>query len=528
MNIMDIPRRARTFCSPSISQVDSEPLYKKIARVKVLHQQLAESTTAISLNQTYDASALFRLTKQIRNSLDLETILQTTVKEVHKLLQNECCFFLWCLSSGDHPALMITHEAVASNCGSRLGDLQGNHTRELAEAIADLRVIRIDDTGSSPHVPAEWRSLATELGVNALLLLPLKTRSGQSGAILCTQQCGVRIWSDTEVQLLQALADQVAISIDQAELLARARATAIAAQTQAQQVSDALQKLQQTQAQLVQQEKMSSLGQLVAGVAHEINNPVNFIDGNIEPAESYIHGLLELLQLYQTCYPEANEQIHELEDELDLPFLIEDLLKILSSMKMGTSRIKEIVRSLRNFSRLDEAEVKPVDLHEGIDNTLIILKSRLKASEDRDEVMIKRQFGSLPLVECHAGQLNQVFMNVLSNAIDAVADVANPTITIQTQLVEHAATLEEEGSAIADLPFVEVRIRDNGTGMDTAVQQKIFDPFYTTKAVGKGTGLGLSISYQIVVEKHHGTLQCISSPGRGTEFVIRIPVQLSE
>jgi len=527
---MNTTRWAKTLCCPSTPRVDSEPLYKKIARVKVLHQELAESAFPVSLGRAHEASALFRLTQKIRNSLELETILQTTVDEVHQLLQNECCFFLWCLSRGDRPALMITHEAVAA-CGlSRLGDLVGTHSEELASAITQLQVLRIDDVSRSPDVTPGLRSLLGELGVNAILLLPLKTRSGQAGAILCTEQCGVRIWSDAEVELLQALADQVAISIDQAELLARARATAMAAQTQAQQVSEALQKLQQTQAQLVQQEKMSSLGQLVAGVAHEINNPVNFIDGNIAPTTNYIQGLLELLQLYRTCCPETDERIQALEAELDLPFLIEDLLKILSSMKMGTTRIKEIVRSLRNFSRLDEAEVKPVDLHEGIDNTLIILKSRLKGSEEQAEVTIERGFGSLPLVECHAGQLNQVFMNILSNAIDALEGTAKPRILIQTQLVEPSPIppAPAPGSAIAPLPYVEVRIRDNGVGMDEAVRQKIFDPFYTTKAVGKGTGLGLSISYQIVVEKHHGTLECVSSPGQGTEFTIRIPVQLSD
>jgi len=525
---MNTTRWAKTLGCPSTPRVGGEPLYKKIARVKVLHQELAERTSPVSLGRAYEASALFRLTQKIRNSLDLETILQTTVDEVHQLLHNECCFFLWCLSSSDRPALMITHEAIAA-CGStRLGELSGTHSHELASAITQLQVLRVDDVSRSLEVTPGLRSLLGELGVNAILLLPLKTRSGQAGAILCTEQCGVRIWSDTEVELLQALADQVAISIDQAELLARARATAMAAQTQAQQVSEALQKLQQTQAQLVQQEKMSSLGQLVAGVAHEINNPVNFIDGNIEPAENYIRGLLELLQLYQTCYPETDERIQALEAELDLPFLIKDLLKILSSMKMGTSRIKEIVRSLRNFSRLDEAEVKPVDLHEGIDNTLIILKSRLKGSEEQAEVTIERRFGALPLVECHAGQLNQVFMNILSNAIDALEGMAEPRISIQTQLVEHPRLPPAQRRAIADLPYVEVRIRDNGVGMDEAVSQKIFDPFYTTKAVGQGTGLGLSISYQIVVEKHHGTLECVSSPGQGTEFTMRIPVQLAD
>jgi signal transduction histidine kinase len=273
---------------------------------------------------------------------------------------------------------------------------------------------------------------------------------------------------------------------------------------------------------------MSSLGQLVAGVAHEINNPVNFIDGNISHATNYIQNLLELLTLYQECYPAPNERIEELAEEIDLPFMIEDLLKILASMQLGTSRIKQIVLSLRNFSRLDEAEVKPVNLHEGIDNTLIILKSRLKSSDHPEAIKVVRQYGDLPLVECHAGQLNQVFMNILSNAIDALEEHNSPIITIQTAFIEQPHQVMESLSHPLERPYVEVRIRDNGSGMEPAIQQKIFDPFYTTKPVGKGTGLGLSISYQIVVDKHQGHLLCRSEVGKGTEFIVQIPVQLTD
>lgn len=501
---------------------DEEPLYRKIVRVKEIHQHLAEKALPVSVHRAHEASMLLQLTKTIRNSLELETILQTTVNEVQKLLRNECCYFLWCLPGHDRASLVVTHEAESAHCMSRLGDLPSEHSQDLVTAIAQLQTIRIDDIRLSTEASPSMQAFFESLGIQAVLVLPLQTHSGQTGALMCTQSCGVRIWSDAEVELMQALADQVAISIDQAELLARARATALAAQSQAQQVSDALQKLQQTQAQLVQQEKMSSLGQLVAGVAHEINNPVNFIDGNIGHATNYIHNLLDLLKLYQDTYPEPNEQIDELAEEIDLPFMVDDLLKILQSMELGTSRIKQIVLSLRNFSRLDEAGVKPVDLHEGIDSTLIILKSRLKDDGHHRAIKINRHYGDLPLVECHAGQLNQVLMNILSNAIDALEHTPEPTITICTRLVDGDDLVDN--AAIAP-PYVEVRILDNGPGMDDDVKHKVFDPFYTTKPVGKGTGLGLSISYQIVVEKHHGNLECHSKIGQGTEFIVQIPVQ---
>jgi two-component system, NtrC family, sensor kinase len=290
-----------------------------------------------------------------------------------------------------------------------------------------------------------------------------------------------------------------------------------------------LQKLQETQSQLIQQEKMSSLGQLVAGVAHEINNPVNFIHGNITHASEYIQDLLDLLRLYNQHYPYPHPEIQSFCEEIEIEFLADDLAKLLSSMRIGTHRIREIVLSLRNFSRFDEAAKKPVDIHEGLENTLLILQHRLKLSTCN--ISVVKEYGHLPLVDCYPGQLNQVFMNILTNAIDALEEEKGhgamgieitpndqcpmpnaiiPTISIST-------TVERNN-------FVLIRIADNGVGMTENVRQRLFDPFFTTKPVGKGTGLGLSISYQIIVEKHGGSLKCISEPGKGTEFVIQIPI----
>ncbi len=291
----------------------------------------------------------------------------------------------------------------------------------------------------------------------------------------------------------------------------------ISDRTQAQaELEQILNELKSTQAQLIQTEKMSSLGQMVAGVAHEINNPVSFVYGNINHVNQYIEDILELLELYQQEFPEPGDNIEEKLEDMDLDFVKEDLPKILASMKMGATRIREIVLSLRNFSRLDEADMKEVDIHEGIESTLLILQNRLKSKPNRTEIEIIKNYNQLPKVECYPGQLNQTFMNIINNAIDVLEegrdklDMQDPQICIHTQLINNKT--------------IAVRIADNGIGMTEKVKNKLFDPFFTTKPVGKGTGLGLSITYQIIVEKHQGKLCCESEPGKGTEFIIEIPL----
>lgn len=297
-------------------------------------------------------------------------------------------------------------------------------------------------------------------------------------------------------------------------------------------LKNTLAELQRTQAQVIQSEKMSSLGQLVAGIAHEINNPVNFIHGNLLHVEQGTEELLDLVQLYQQHYPNPAPEIQTTAEEIDLEFLQEDLPKILSSMKVGTDRIRQIVLSLRTFSRMDEAEFKAVDVHEGIDSTLLILQHRLKAKSDRPEITLVKHYDPLPLIECYAGQLNQVFMNILVNAIDAVEESSqagkNHPSKLKTQNSEpktqNSPTITVSTSRLGS-DWVQISIADNGVGMTEETCQSIFNPFFTTKPIGKGTGMGMSISHQIVTEKHGGKLECHSTLGQGTEFLIQIPIR---
>lgn len=284
--------------------------------------------------------------------------------------------------------------------------------------------------------------------------------------------------------------------------------------------------LQEMQLQLVQSEKMSSLGQLVAGVAHEINNPVNFIYGNVSYAKDYIKELIYLLNLYQQHYPQPKAEILKAIEDGELSFIMDDLPKLLSSLQLGIDRIRMIVQSLRNFSRLDETEIKSVDIHEGIDSSLMILQHRLKARSDRPAINVIKEYDVLPLLTCYAGQLNQVFMNLLANAIDALEErvskekgtVFRPQILIRTEVLP--GTSQDNISLDSG---IRVTIADNGAGMTEKVRSKLFTPFFTTKPIGKGTGMGLSISKKILLEKHCGQLQCISTPEQGTQFIIEMP-----
>lgn len=359
-------------------------------------------------------------------------------------------------------------------------------------------------------------------GIGQIGIFPIPASDGSIIGVLTMESRNLqKIQALPQQDLILAACRIMGVRIEQAQAQEQL-------QQRTEQLEQALRDLQHTQLQLVQSEKMSSLGQLVAGVAHELNNPVSFIQGNIPHADRYIRDLFEALSLYQQHCLNLPADIESAIEEIDLPFIQQDLPRLLRSMKVGSSRIRDIVLSLRNFSRLDEAEKKPVDIHEGIENSLMILEHRLRPQPARPEIQVLRHYGNLPLVECYAGQLNQVFMNLLVNAIDALDEgVSSQPIAAQNS---PSICVLESGPMISIQTTVEkndrvcIRISDNGLGIPEAVQTHLFDPFFTTKPVGKGTGMGLSISYQIVTKRHEGTLACVSEPGKGAAFAIEIPI----
>ncbi|MGD2182783.1 trifunctional serine/threonine-protein kinase/ATP-binding protein/sensor histidine kinase [Lusitaniella coriacea] len=360
--------------------------------------------------------------------------------------------------------------------------------------------------------------------LKSVLCTPIVNQGKLLGILYLENNLTTGVFTPQRLEILRLLSAQAAVSLENA-LLYTSVEQKVQERTQELnkkngRLEQTLHKLQRTQAQLIQSEKMSGLGQMVAGVAHEINNPVSFIYGNLPPASTYVQELLGLIQLYQEEYPQPTPAIADTIEEIDLDFLAEDLQKLLGSMKVGAERINNIILSLRNFSRLDEAEKKPVDIHEGINSTLMILQPRLRASGEKVGIKIIKNYAQLPKVNCYASQLNQVFMNILSNAIDALeesclaGEIQSPQIRIRTMLMEDPKLGQDK---------ILIRIADNGSGMSESVRAHIFDPFFTTKPVGSGTGLGLSISYSIIVERHGGELNCISTEGKGTEFAIAIP-----
>ena len=491
-----------------------------------------------------------RVLQQMHQTLDIDTIFSATTNELQRVLHCDRVVLYrfnpdW---SGEFVAESVAHGwmplMVEQKNKSTLTQnaIEDKNCLVKTSTIEDLWVqdtyLR-DTKGGAYSRGASYRctediyragftrcyiNLLEQFQARAYIIVPIFCSSELWGLLASYQNSSTRLWSQAEISAVVQIGTQLGVALQQAQLLQQTQQQAVALEL-------AFDELKQTQAQLIHSEKMSSLGKMVAGIAHEINNPVSFIYGNLTPADNYFQDLLSLIELYQQTYPQPTPEIQQLASEIEVDFLMEDWQKLITSMQVGAERIREIVLSLRTFSRLDETQIKAVDIHEGIDSTLLILQHRLKAQDNMAEIEVSKNYGQLPKVTCYASQLNQVFMHLLSNAIDALETKTSPRlITISTSVkTEDKEEFREQGieETQPDLSsqWIIIRIADNGIGMSEAVKQKIFDPFFTTKPVGSGRGLGLSTSYQIIVDKHQGHISCISAPGQGTEFIVEIPVK---
>lgn len=464
-------------------------------------------------SQLEQRKALTGAIARIHQSLDIDTIFSATVNEVRQLLSADrvAVYQFYSDWSGAFVA-----ESVVPGWTPLLGSqAKDSHFQENnGGRYRHGESLAVDDIYKAGHSECHVR-LLEDFEARAYIIVPILQGETLWGLLAAYQNSSPRHWEEDEVDLLAQIGMQFGIALQQAELLEQT-------QHQKEELARSLQNLKQAQTQLLRSEKMASLGQLVGGLAHEMNNPVSFIYGNLEHVESYMRDLLALVQLYQQHYPQPDENIRAEIEDIELDFILEDLPDLLASMQSGADRIRQLVQSLQTFSSLDRQQLNPVNVGERIDNTLLILQHRLKATETRPAIEVVKDYSELPFIECYGDRLDRVFMNLFSNAIDAIASrwqtdaPANdsPIIRIQTR-------------CLAD-NRVEIAIADNGCGIPEEVRSRIFDPFFTTKPIGQGTGLGLSICYQVVEELHSGLLRCESTEGEGSEFAIELPIARSQ
>ncbi|MGB7378235.1 MAG: AAA family ATPase [Rivularia sp. (in: cyanobacteria)] len=462
------------------------------------------SSSSTSINAALDFAAIIKASQTISGTIEIAELLRQLTQII---LQN---------SGGDFCALILPNadgvwcvEAIATPENIEL-------CSESLDGNFNLPVKLINYVKNTQEL-AVINNLKTDLPVideyllqqqpKSILCLPILTQGHLVGILYLKNSLASGVFSKNRLVVLNFLCTQAAISLENARLY--------------QQAQIYTQQLEESQLQVVQNEKMATLGNLVAGVAHEVNNPVGFLKGSISNAQEYLQDLFRHLELYQQQYPETAEEIQENAEEIDLEFLLEDLPKLLDAMTKATDRITSISNSLRTFSRADTEHKVSANIHDGIDSTLLILKYRLKANNNRPGIIINQEYGEIPQIECFPGQLNQVFMNIFANAIDVFDEMA------QTQTYKELEASPQQINIRTEIIANQacIYIRDNGKGMSEEISKNIFKHLFTTKAVGKGTGLGLAIAKQIVVEKHNGTIEVNSAVGEGTEFMISIPMQ---
>lgn len=466
-----------------------------------------------SISRILDFSSAIKAAQAISSTIQLDELITTLTQIMMENSGAETCALI--LPDGE-----TWHIRSMVSINPSVGSLSGIQSLDNSAIVPVNLIYYVKRTQESvqidegkTEIPGVIAGYMLKYQPQSVLCTPILHQGKLIGILYLEHRTAKGMFAKDRLPMLQLLTTQAAISLENA-LLYNTLEQKVEQRTE--ELSQTLNQLQRTQSHLIQAEKMSSLGQLVAGIAHEVNNPVNFIHGNLKHIQTYTQNLLDLVILYQSAYPQPQPEIASKIEEIDLEFVHQDMNGILNSMHTGTQRISNIVRSLRNFARLDEAEVKFVDIHEGIDSALMILQNRLKSNSRWCEIQVIKEFANLPPVRCYAGQLNQALMNILVNAIDALNEVMENSGPVQPQIRIRTNQIYDN--------WVRIAIADNGPGIPAQVQPRLFDPFFTTKPVGKGTGMGLAISYQIITEKHQGKLMCHSKLGQGTEFVIEIPM----
>lgn len=485
-------------------------VFETLANIGTSNRSLHRTTqtsrsSSTSVNTALDFAAILKASQSLAGTIQLDELLHQLTQIILQNSGGDRCALILPNLSGEWSVAAIATPTATELC---VEPLEGNAKLpiKLIQYVKNTQEIVIIDDGKT-ELPVIGQYLSQHQP-NSVLCLPILNQAQLMGILYVENRTTSYVFTSDRLLVLNFLCTQAAISLENARLYQQA-------QTYAQQ-------LEQSQLQIVQSEKMASLGNLVAGVAHEINNPVGFLNGSINNAKDYVQDLLDYIALYQQHHPQAATPVQDKAKDIDLEFLTEDLPKLLDSMKGATDRIKSISTSLRTFSRADTEHKVSVNLHDGLDSTLMILKYRLKANQHRPEIQVLRQYGNLPDIQCFPGQLNQVFMNILANAIDMFDEMAQKSTF--DDLEAHPQILMIQ-TALVTSDTAEICIRDNGKGMTEEIKSRIFDHLFTTKGVGKGTGLGLAIARQIVMEKHKGTISATSKPNQGTEFLITLPIQ---
>ena len=516
--VEDLATRYPQLLSPILqrSQIsDRSPLATSVNTLVTLHQTVSSTSTSVS--HLLDLSTVLKAAQTLYSEIHLDKLLATLMQViVENSGADKAALFLD--RDGDlEVAVEYLDNAIECFSPKPVDECKHFPTRIIHYVQRTLETV-ITDAKTHPSILSD--RYFTQHQPQSLLCTPILNQGKPIGVLYLENAIASGAFTSDRVELLKFLCSQAAISLENARLYQQSQTYSQQLRQKSQQLEQTLNELQSMQLQLVQNEKMSALGNLVAGVAHEINNPVGFLKGNIQPALDYIKDLFGLIDLYQQKYPQPDAEIEDEIETIDLEFVREDLPKLVVSMQEGVDRIGNISTSLRTFSRADSQTPVPFNLHEGLDSTILILKHRLKANENRPEIKVIKNYGQIPKVECFAGQINQVFMNILANAIDALDEFNIGCSFAEIQANPNQITIETK----VESEQVKIAIADNGKGMSEEVKAKIFDHLFTTKGVGKGTGLGLAIAHQIVTQKHNGLLEVNSTLGQGSEFIITLPV----